>query len=285
MKKQITKKSILAIFLAAFLILGLAACGSSKDTAQETETEKVEEPAEDTADDVADDTATVKGTAVKDAVLDLGTNAAFPPYEFYEGDEIVGIDPEIAKAVADYLGYELKIHDMEFNNIIASIESGKIDGGIAGMTVNETRLKSVNFSNSYATGIQSIIVTQDSEIETVEDLEGKKIGTQFGTTGDIYAQDDFGVENVQSFDKGADAVVALSSGKVDAVIIDNQPAISFVANNEDLKVLDTDYEVEDYAIALTKSNEALLEEVNQALTALKDSGELQKIIDKYISAD
>ncbi|NLM19114.1 MAG: amino acid ABC transporter substrate-binding protein [Clostridiaceae bacterium] len=254
------KKSILFVLLAVLLIVSVVACGSKKDTAK-------------------------TGKALKDGVLDLATNAHFPPYEFYDGEDIVGIDPEIAQAVADYLGYEFKIHDMEFNNIIASIESGKVDGGIAGMTVTEERLESVNFSDSYATGIQSIIVTQDSDIKGLDNLADKIIGTQLGTTGYIYAIDDFGEENVLAFDKGADAVVALNSGKVNAVIIDNEPAKSFVEANENLKVLETDYLVEDYAIALTKTNDALLEEVNEALTALGESGELQKIIDKYIKAE
>ena len=202
-------------------MLSVVACGDKKDETKETEKEteqeseaKVEETEKEAeASEEADTEESADasaGKALEDGVLDLGTNAAFPPYEFYEGEKIVGIDPEIAQAVADHLGYKLKIHDMEFANIIASIESGKVDGGIAGMTVTEERLESVNFSDSYATGIQSIIVTQDSDIEGPDDLEGKKIGTQFGTTGDQYAQDDFGEENVQSFDKGADAVVALN---------------------------------------------------------------------------
>ena len=299
MKKTINKKSILSVLLAILLMLSVAACGSKKDTAKETEAKEEETEAKEEKTEAKEETTEAKeeteadeepadastGKALEDGVLDLGTNAAFPPYEFYEGEEIVGIDPEIAQAVADYLGYELKIHDMEFANIIASIESGKVDGGIAGMTVTEERLESVNFSDSYATGIQSIIVTLDSDIEGPDDLTDKKIGTQFGTTGDFYAQDDFGEENVQSFDKGADAVVALNAGKVDAVIIDNEPAKSFAAANDNLKVLETDYAVEDYAIALTKTNDALLEEVNEALAALEESGKLQEIIDKYIKAE
>ncbi|HHT24414.1 MAG TPA: transporter substrate-binding domain-containing protein [Clostridiaceae bacterium] len=296
MKKTINKKSILTVLLAVMLMLSVVACGSKKeDTAKEKETEAKKETEEKTEKETEEKTEkeaeteksadATTGKALEDGVLDLGTNAAFPPYEFYEGEKIVGIDPEIAQAVADHLGYKLKIHDMEFANIIASIESGKVDGGIAGMTVTEERLESVNFSNSYATGIQSIIVTLDSDIEGPDDLAGKKIGTQFGTTGDFYAQDDFGEDNVQSFDKGADAVVALNAGKVDAVIIDNEPAKSFAAANDNLKVLETNYAVEDYAIALTKTNDALLTEVNEALTALRENGKLQEIIDKYIKAE
>lgn len=292
MKKTINKKTILSVLLALLLMLSFVACGGGeKDMEKATEAEEETEAAAEETDteekpDVAEEAAdTETGKALEDGVLDLATNAHFPPYEFYEGEEIVGIDPEIAQAIADYLGYEFEIHDMEFNNIIASIESGKVDGGIAGMTVTEDRLESVNFSDTYATGIQSIIVTQDSDIEGPDDLVDKIIGTQLGTTGYIFAQDDFGEENVLAFDKGADAVVALKSGKVDAVIIDNEPAKSFVAANDNLKVLETDYAVEDYAIALTKTNDALLEEVNEALTSLRESGELQKIVEKYIKAE
>lgn len=267
MKNFINKKTILSILLTLLIVFTVACANKNDDVAEET------------------DTTSGIGTALEDGVLDFGTNAAFPPYEYYEDNEIVGIDADIAAAVADYLGYEFKIHDMEFANIIASIESGKVDAGIAGMTVSEERLNSVNFSTSYATGIQSIIVTKDSDIESIDDIEGKKIGTQFGTTGDIYAKDDFGEENVQSFDKGADAVIALLSGNIDCVIIDNEPAKNFKATDDSLALLDTDYAVEDYAIAIAKNNEALLEEINQALDALDKDGTLQKIIDTYIISE
>ena len=171
---------------------------------------------------------------------------------------------------------------MEFNSIIIAVTQGKADIGLAGMTVMEERLDAVNFSDSYATGIQAIIVAKDSDIQGVDDLKGKKIGVQLMTTGDIYATDDFGKENVEAYNKGADAVMALKQGKVDAVIIDNQPALAFVRETEGLKVLDTQYKVEDYAAALSKDNEGLLTAVNGALAELEQDGTLQSIIEKYI---
>lgn len=222
--------------------------------------------------------------------LVFGTNAAFPPYEYYEGEKIVGIDAEIAQAVAEKLGMEYEMQDMEFGSIIASVESGKIDCGIAGMTVTEDRLKNVDFSDSYATGIQSVIVKEGSDITDIDSLNGKKIGVQQDTTGHIYASDTpenggFGDENVIPYNTGADAVQALVTGKVDAVIIDNEPAKSFVAANEGLKILDTEYTSENYAIAVQKGNTELVEKINGALAELKASGKLQEIIDKYIPAN
>lgn len=222
---------------------------------------------------------------VEDGVLTMATNAYFPPYEYYEGDKVVGIDAEIAEAVADKLGLELKIEDMEFDSIITAVQTGKADMGLAGMTVDEKRKKSVNFSDSYATGIQVVIVTEDSDIASVDDLAGKKIGVQLSTTGDMYASEDYGEEFVEQYNKGADAVMALKQGKVDAVIIDNEPAKSFVAVNEGLKILDTEYVTEDYAACINKENNELLEAVNGALAELKEEGKLQEILDKYITAD
>lgn len=218
-------------------------------------------------------------------VLTMATNAAFPPYEFYENETIVGIDAEIAGKIAEKLGMTLEIIDTEFGSIVAGVQTGKYDMGMAGMTVTEERKASVDFSTSYATGIQSIIVTGDSVIATLDDLAGKKIGVQQDTTGHIYAADEFGDEMVIPFNKGADAVAALTTGKVDCVIIDNQPAKSFVEANEGLKILDTDYAVEDYAICIAKENTELLEKVNAALEELIADGTVQAIVDKYISAE
>lgn len=215
--------------------------------------------------------------------LTMGTNAAFPPYEYYEGDKIVGIDAEIAKK----LGRTLVIEDMEFGSIITAVQGGKIDMGMAGMTVNETRLQSVNFSTTYATGIQVVIVKEDSDIETIDDLMGKKIGVQESTTGDIYASatpedGGFGEENVERYNKGTEAVLALTQGKVDAVIIDNEPAKAFVKANEGLMILETEYAVEDYAIAIRKENTELLQQVDKALKELIADGTVKAIVDKYI---
>lgn len=218
--------------------------------------------------------------------LVMATNATFPPYEYVEGDEIVGIDPEIAAAIADELGMELQIEDVDFDSIVAGVASGKYDMGMAGMTVDPDRLESVNFSDSYATGIQSIIVKEGSPIQSVDDLSSStKIGVQQGTTGAQYAADDYGQDAVVNFNKGADAVQALVTDKVDCVIIDNEPAKSFVEANPGLKILDTEYAVEDYAICVAKDNDELLDKINDALAKLKEDGTVDEIINKYIPSD
>lgn len=224
-------------------------------------------------------------STVNDGVLTMATNAAFPPYEYYDGSEIVGIDVEIAQAIADKLGLTLKVEDMEFDSIITAVQTGKADIGLAGMTVTEDRLKSINFSDSYATGIQVVIVNEDSDIASLDDLAGKKIGVQLATTGDIYASDEFGEENVEKYNKGADAVMSLLSGKIDAVIIDNEPAKAFVAANEGIRIIETEYAVEDYAACISKENDALMEAVNTALAELTEDGTIQAILDKYIPAE
>ncbi|MBR5452999.1 MAG: transporter substrate-binding domain-containing protein, partial [Clostridia bacterium] len=170
----------------------------------------------------ADDTTAAEGTT-DTKVIKMGTNAAFPPYEYKEGDNFVGIDVEIAAAIAAKLGYTLEIVDMEFDSIITAVQQGEVDFGMAGMTVTDERLLEVDFTSSYATGVQSVIVVDGSDIATLDDLAGKKIGVQLGTTGDIYASGDYGEENVTKYGKGADAVIALKGGDVDAVIIDNEP--------------------------------------------------------------
>ena len=199
--------------------------------------------------------------------LTMGTNASFPPYEFYEDGQIVGIDAEIAAAIAEKLGMELKIDDMEFKAIIPAVTEGKIDFGMAGMTVTEERLQSVNFSETYATGIQAIIVKEGSEITSVDDLSAEgadwKIGVQDATTGDIYCTDDFGEGRVSKYAVGADAVEALKAGKVDCVIIDNEPAKAYVEANEGLVLLDSQYAVEDYAIAVALENTELLDKIKE----------------------
>ena len=232
----------------------------------------------------------------------MATNATFPPYE-YKGDsgEIEGIDAEIAALIAEKLGMTLKIEDVDFGAIVAGVASGKYDIGMAGMTVNEERLESVNFSTSYAKGIQSVIVKADSPYTSFEDFyatfdadgnpatvkEGIKIGVQQDTTGDIYSSDEpansgFGEDNVIRYKDGPTAVQALVSGKITAVIIDNNPAKAYVAENDGLKILDGAYADENYAIAINKNNNELLEKVNKALEELKNEGKLDEIINKYI---
>ncbi len=230
-------------------------------------------------------TACKQETAEEKATLKMATNAAFPPYEFKEGDKFVGIDVEIATAIAAELGMELEVLDMEFDSIITSVNEGEADFGMAGMTVTDERKKEVDFSSSYATGVQSVIVKENSEIADLDGLDGKKIGVQLGTTGDIYATDDYGKENVIEYGKGADAVIALNGGDVDAVIIDNEPAKAFVAENEGLKILETSYAIEDYAIAVSKDNKDLLDKINKALEKLTADGTIDAIIAEYIKAE
>ena len=216
--------------------------------------------------------------------LVMATNAEFPPYEYREGDSIVGIDVEIAQAIANDMGMELLIEDMAFDSVIAAVQTGKADMGIAGLTVDEDRLANVNFSNSYTTAAQVVIIKETSAVASPDDLVGKKIGVQLGTTGAQYAGD---IEDstVEQYNKGFEAVQALLQDKIDAVIIDREPAKVFVSQNEGLIILDEEFTVEDYAIAISKSNTELLEKVNTSLASLKSSGKLQEIIDKYISAE
>ena len=253
--KKITK--ILALSLALLICTSLLAACSAKPAT----------PAGDAAD----------------TVLVMATNAYFPPYEFYENEKIVGIDAEVAAKIAEKLGMTLEIEDMEFGSIITAVQTGKVDMGMAGMTVSEDRLKNVDFSTSYATGIQSVIVKEGSDITSLDDLEGKQIGVQENTTGDLYVSDDYGEEFTNRYSKGTDAVLALTQGKIDCVIIDNEPAKSFVAANSGLVILETEYAVEEYAIAIAKGSD-LLEPINKALEELIADGTLEAIITKYIPA-
>jgi polar amino acid transport system substrate-binding protein len=275
-------KRIIALIAAATMVFSMAACGSSDSAATDgADTDTQVSAAEET--ESSEDADAVEAT--DGDTLVMATNATFPPYEYQEGDEIVGIDVEIAQAIADDLGKKLVIDDIDFDSIITSVQSGKADMGIAGMTVNEERLKNVNFSDSYATGVQVIIVPEDSDITGPDDLEGKYIGVQQGTTGHLYCSDDYGDDYVMAYQNGTSAVEALKTGKVDCVVIDNEPAKAFVAANEGLKILDTEYVVEDYAIAIAQDNDELLEQVNATLARLKEDGTLQAIIDKYITAE
>ena len=221
--------------------------------------------------------------------LTMATNASFPPYEYWDGDQMVGIDVEIAEAVCAEMGYELDKLDMDFNAIINAVTSGKADFGMAGMTVTEERQQSVAFSISYATGVQSIIVKEGSPITSYDDLAAEgatyKVGVQMATTGHIYAEDEFGVERVVLFDNGNDATMALKNGKVDCVIIDNEPAKAYVAANEGLVILDSAYAVEDYAACFAKGNTELVEKFNAALQKLIDDGTVAGIVAKYIKAE
>jgi len=233
----------------------------------------------------------LSATALADT-LTMVTNASFPPYEYVEGEDVVGIDPEIAQAIADKLGCELKIVDMDFNSLIAAVQAGKADFAMAGMTVNEERLQMVNFSESYATGVQAVIVKEDSPITSVDDLKAEgannKIGVQVTTTGDLYVTDDIeaaGLGTVERYRNGNEAVMALINGKIDCVVIDIEPAKAYVAANTGLKILETTYAEEDYAACFAKENTELLDKFNAALKELKEDGTIDAIIGKYIKAE
>ena len=260
-------KKFVALLLAVLMVASLCACGQ-KDT--------------QTGSDIKTVTA---------GKLTMSTNAQFPPYESvaddgkgYEGTGFEGIDIEIAYALAQKLGLELVVDDMDFDSALSAVQTGKSDIVAAGVTVTPERQNTMCFTDSYANGVQVVIVKEGSDIKSIDDLEGKKIGTQRGTTGYIYCSDDFGDENVVAYDDGLTAVQALNNGQVDAVVIDNAPAQEFVAANPGLKILDTSYAEEDYAIGMAK-NSPLEDAVNSALEELKADGTLQAIVDKYITAE
>jgi hypothetical protein len=280
----IMKKNILSAIMLSSMLL-LAACSSSSSDATTQAADATSEVAADQSS-AAGESAAADGELklVEEGKLIVSTNAEFPPYEYYDANEIVGIDIEIAQAIADKLGLELEVKDGAFDAIIAEVVSGKADIGIAGMTVTDERKQNVDFSDSYATGTQVIIVKEDSEIKSAADLEDKSIGVQLGTTGDIMATD-IKDSKVEQYNKGMDAVQALSQGKIDAVIIDSEPAKFYEKEVSGLKILDEAFAVEDYAIALKKGNTALQSKINEALKELKAEGKIDEIIGKYIKAE
>ncbi len=278
--KKISRRSFLAAAGLSVAALALTACGgSSASTASSVASSVASEAASTSA-------AAGELTTVEAGKLTMATNATFPPYEMTtDSGDIEGIDVDTAKAIAEKLGLELQIDDMDFDAALLSVQQGKADIAMAGITVTDERKAVMAFSDSYATGIQSIIVPEGSDIASPDDLAGKKIGTQRGTTGYIYCTDDFGEDSVVAYDNGLTAVQALNNGQVDAVVIDNAPAKEYVAANPGLKVLETSYAEEDYAIGMSKDNTALVEAVNAALEELKADGTLQSIVDKYITAE
>ncbi len=266
--KKLTR--IVSLLVALLIAATMCGCGAAK-TNSDAETKR-------------------ESMTAEEGKLIMATNAEFPPYEYKEGDKIIGIDAEVAELIANKLNLTLEIADVEFDSIIPGVQTGKYDMGMAGMTVTDERLKKVDFSTSYATGVQVVIVKEDSTIKSIDDLTGKKIGTQQGTTGFIYASDTtenggFGEENVTGYPNGAIAVQALKDGKVDCVIIDNEPAKAYVAATTGLKILDTEYVTEDYAICFAKNNPELKEKVDTALKELIADGSLKKVVDKYIKAN
>ena len=280
-------KKALSLMTAAALVLSLAACGSTASSAASSEAVSSDAASSETASsEAASKTETAELSTVEPGKLIMSTNAAFPPYEMTtDSGEFEGIDIETAQAIADKLGLELQIDDMDFDAALLAVQQGKSDMVMAGVTVTDERQNVMDFTDSYATGIQSIIVKEDSDIASVDDLAGKKIGTQRGTTGYLYCSDDFGDENVVAYDNGLTAVQMLNNGQVDCVVIDNAPAKEFIAANPGLKLLDTAYVEESYAIGVGKGNTELKDAINTALEELKADGTLQAIVDKYITAE
>lgn len=285
-------KKALSLMTAAALVLSLAACGSTASSAASSEAASPEAASSDAASseaassEAASETETAELSTVEPGKLIMSTNAAFPPYEMTtDSGEFEGIDIETAQAIADKMGLELQIDDMDFDAALLAVQQGKADMVMAGVTVTDERQNVMDFTDSYATGIQSIIVKEDSDIASVDDLAGKKIGTQRGTTGYLYCSDDFGDENVVAYDNGLTAVQMLNNGQVDCVVIDNAPAKEFIAANPGLKLLDTAYVEESYAIGVGKGNTELKDAINTALEELKADGTLQAIVDKYITAE
>ena len=285
-------KKALSLMTAAALVLSLAACGSTASSAASSEAASPEAASSDAASseaassEAASETETAELSTVEPGKLIMSTNAAFPPYEMTtDSGEFEGIDIETAQAIADKLGLELQIDDMDFDAALLAVQQGKADMVRAGVTVTDERQNVMDFTDSYATGIQSIIVKEDSDIASVDDLAGKKIGTQRGTTGYLYCSDDFGDENVVAYDNGLTAVQMLNNGQVDCVVIDNAPAKEFIAANPGLKLLDTAYVEESYAIGVGKGNTELKDAINTALEELKADGTLQAIVGKYITAE
>ena len=286
-----TMKKLTALLLALTMALALTACSSAGDPTQPPETKPAETqtPSDPTEEPT---NAPASFTTVEEGKLHMSTNAAFPPYEMTtDAGGFEGIDVEVADAIAKKLGLELVVDDMGFDAALTAVQTGQSDIAMAGITITDERKEVMDFSDSYATGIQVVIVKEDSPIQTVDDLaNAEMIGTQKATTGYIYCSDTpenggYGEDHVTAFDTGALAVMALVNGQVDAVVIDNEPAKAFVAQNPGLKILDTEFAVEDYAIGFAKGNTALLEAVNTAMAELKDDGTFQNIVDKYITAE
>ena len=286
-------KKLLSLLLAASMcVVLLAACGSngSADASKGAASSAPAASAAASGDKADGDAAEVK--TIESGKLIMATNAQFPHYEMVaDGDGVNGtgfdgIDIEIAAAIAEKLGLELQVDDMDFDAALTAVQQGKCDLVLAGLTYNEERAQLMTFSDSYAQGVQAIIVKDGSDIATADDLANAgMIGTQRGTTGYLYCTDDFGEDHVAAYDSGAAAVQALLNGQVDAVVIDKMPAETFAAENDGLKVLDTAYTTEDYCAAVAKDNEALVKEVNAVLAELKADGTLDQIVAKYINAN
>ena len=288
-------KKLTALLLGAAMAFSLAACSGTDSSSSESTAPESSSAAEDTSSEASGEEASGTASAetasydvetVEDGVLIMSTNAAFPPYEMTnDAGEFEGIDVEMAGEIAKRLGLELQIDDMDFDAALLAVQQGKSDIAMAGITITEDRLVNMDFSNTYANGVQSVIVPEGSDITSPDDLAGKLVGVQRGTTGYTFCIDEFGEDAVAPFDNGNTAVQNLVSGKVDAVVIDNAPAQEYVAANPGLTILDTAFADEDYAIGVAKGNTQLLDAINGILAEMEADGTTQAIIDKYISAE
>ena len=287
-------KKFLALTMALALALSLTACGNGGGASSGTSSNGGASSGTSSNGGASSSGASSSGTeagdygeftTVEEGVLHMSTNAAFPPYEMTtDAGGFEGIDVEIAQAIAAKLSLELVVDDMDFNSVITAVQQGKSDMAMAGLTVNPEREENVNFTQTYATGIQVIIVKEDSPV-TLDTRGDYLIGTQEATTGWQYCTDEFGDDHVTAYTNGATAVQALISGSVDCVVIDNEPAKAFVEANPGLVILDTEYAVEDYAIGVSKDNPALLSAIDTALGELIADGTVKSIVDKYITAE
>lgn len=281
------KKQILALSMAALMAAALTACSSkpAETAAPETTQAQTAEAAPETEGETAEASEeAIGGAEAAGGTLVMATNAEFPPYEYYEDGDIVGIDVEIAKAIAAKLGMELQIEDMAFDAIIPAVTSGKADFGAAGMTVTEERQRSVEFTDTYANSNQVAIVKEDSDITGSDALAGKIIGVQLGTTGDALATE-IKDATVERYNKGLEAVQSLTQGKIDAVVIDQATAEAFVKKTEGIKILEEKMSEEEYAIAIKKGNMELVEKMNEAIKELKEEGKIDEIVAKYMDAE
>ena len=289
-ERKIAMKKFLSMVLALALALSLAACGGTGNNGGNTTgnggNANTSAGTNTSADaDTGDDAGEAGFTTVEEGKLIMSTNAAFPPYEMTTDDGgFEGIDVEIAQAIAEKLGLELQIDDMDFTAALEAVQAGMSDMAMAGITVNEERLAVMDFSDTYATGVQVVIVKEGSDV-TLDNLGEQLIGVQNGTTGWQFCSDDFGDDHVAAFDNGITAVQALVNDQVDCVVIDQGPAEVFVSENPGLTILETEYAIEDYAIGVNKGNTALLDAINGALAEFQEDGTIQSIIDKYISAE
>lgn len=285
-------KKLFSLILALTMTLALAACGSSGGNPSNGQND-AQNASQNTGDsqDAPSGDVDINTLVVESGKLHMSTNASFPPYEMVANDgSFEGIDVEVAGLIAEKLGLELVVDDMDFTAAMLAVQNGKSDIAMAGITVNEERQANMDFTESYATGVQVIIVPEGSSIATVDDLANAElIGTQDGTTGYIYCSDTpenggYGEDHVVAYENGSVAIQALLAGQVDCVVIDNEPAKAYVAANRGLKILDTEFTVEDYAIAMKKGSTELMDLVNTALKELMDDGSVQAVVDKYIKA-